>query len=288
MRTVLDEGSGSSLWQRLTKLFHNEHTDLVEQAILEATEEGTLEKEERSMLLNVLALDDTQVQEIMTPRTDVVAVPNTATTAEIAQVIIESGHSRIPVYKEVKDNIVGIIFAKDVLAFVLNHGCDLSADTAENIMRPPFFVPETKNVLGLLQEFKLRKQHLAVILDEYGGTSGVVSVEDVVEEIIGDIEDEHDAPREEDITVTTEGTYLVAGRSSLDDINEKLPLELESEEVDTVGGYISLVAGRVPKKDERFIISNALFVIMEADAKQVHRIEITFPAPPDVIENESE
>ena len=283
MRTVLDEGSGSSLWQRLTRLFHSEHTDLVEQAIFEATEEGTLENVERSMLLSVLALDDTQVQEIMTPRTDVVAVPNTATTAEIAAVIVESGHSRIPVYKDVKDNIVGIIFAKDLLAFVINNGCNLPAETAESIMRPPFFVPETKNVLGLLQDFKIRKQHLAVILDEYGGTSGIVSVEDVVEEIIGDIEDEHDAPREEEIVTLGEGHYLVSGRASLSDINEDLPIDLESEEVDTIGGYISLIAGRVPKKDESFVINNTLFVVLEADAKQVHRIEITSPAPQETL-----
>lgn len=285
----MDEGSGSSLWQRLTRLFHSEHTDLVEQAILDATEDGTLEKEERTMLLSVLSLDDTQVQEIMTPRTDVIAVPDTATTAEIAAIIVESGHSRIPVYQEVKDNIVGIIYAKDVLAYVVtNDNCSTPSHTAESIMRPPFFVPETKNVLGLLQEFKVRKQHLAVILDEYGGTSGIVSIEDVIEEIIGDIEDEHDAPREEDILAKTDGTYLVTGRASLSDINEKLPLDIESEEVDTIGGYLSLVAGRVPKNNERLVVDNTLFVILDADAKQVHRIEIISPAPADAVQEQDE
>lgn len=255
---------------------------------MDASQDGVLEKEESSMLLNVLALDDMQVQEIMTPRTDVVAVADTATTDEIAAVIIESGHSRIPVYQEVKDNIIGIIYAKDVLARVFSNNSSIPANVASEIMRAPFLVPETKNVLGLLQEFKARKQHLAVILDEYGGTSGIITIEDVIEEIIGDIEDEHDAPREKDIIETAENTFMVSGRTALSDLNEKIGLSIDSEEVDTIGGYISLVTGRVPKNNERFIINSALFVILNADAKQVHRLAITYPAPPDATEYRQE
>ncbi len=269
----MDEGSDSSIWQRLAKIFSNKSADSVEQVIRDASEEGELDKNEGSMLLSVLTLDDMQVQEIMTPRTDIACVNEQATIFDVIQVTISSGHSRIPIYRDTRDNFIGIVHAKDLLRFCLDHQSLQQLATA--IMREPFFVPETKKVLDLLHEFQAKKNHLAIVLDEFGGTSGLISIEDVLEEIVGEIEDEYDAPRQEEISLQSDGSYLITGRTYLEDINEKLPLNLTSDEVDTIGGYISLIAGRLPKNNDQFTVDGATFTVIEADARQVHMIRAT-------------
>jgi magnesium and cobalt transporter len=244
----------------------------VEQAIRDASEEGQLDKEEGSMLLSVLSLDDMQVQDIMTPRTDIVCAADTDSIRAVSELSIACGHSRIPLYSGNRDNIIGIVHAKDLLQHLLDPA--EHAAPATNIMHDPFFVPETKNVYDLLQEFRARKQHLAIILDEYGGTAGLVSIEDVLEVIVGDIEDEHDTPKEKEIALQEDGSYLIAGRTYLDDLEETLHIRLESEEVDTLGGYLTHLAGRVPASGERFDLDGALFIVERADAKQIHCIRL--------------
>ncbi|MDL2209879.1 hemolysin family protein [Desulfovibrio sp. OttesenSCG-928-O18] len=266
----MDEGSESSLWTRITRWFHK-GTDSVEQAIIEASEDGELQKEEGSMLLSVLHLDELQVQDIMTPRTDVICAPETATTAEIVDLILSSGHSRIPVYRDNPDNIIGVIYAKDLLRLTLD--ASLRDRPVTEMMHQPFFVPETKNALDLLHDFKTSKKHLAVILDEYGGTAGIVSIEDVLEQIVGDIEDEHDAPREEDIILEEGGKALLSGRADLEDIAEELGITIESDEVDTIGGYLCHIAGRVPLPGEQFIVAGTVFTVIDADAKKIQTIQ---------------
>lgn len=264
------DGNGASLWHRLTKLFHGNNVDAVEQAIRDASKEGELDKEEGTMLLSVLTLDELQVQDIMTPRTDIACASDLETIKQVAESIISTGHSRIPIYSGNKDNIVGIVYAKDLLEHMLD-----SAEQerpAISIIRDPFFVPETKNVFDLLQEFRARKLHLAVILDEYGGTAGLVTIEDVLEQIVGDIEDEHDAPRQEEIAPQPDGSYLIAGRAYLEDLKESLPVAITCEEVDTLGGYLTHLAGRVPKPGEEFVLEGALFRVVDSDVKQIHRI----------------
>jgi magnesium and cobalt transporter len=268
----LDEGSDSSLWQRLVRIFHGRHEDAVEQAIRDASEEGQLDKEEGSMLLNVLALDTMQVQDIMTPRTDIVCASDMDSIRSVSELSIESGHSRIPIYSGNRDNIIGVVHAKDLLPRLLDPA--EHAAPATSIMHEPFFVPETKNVYDVLQEFRARKQHLAVILDEYGGTAGLVSIEDALEVIVGDIEDEHDAPKGEEIALQADGSYLIAGRTHLEDLEETLRIRLESEEVDTLGGYLTSLAGRVPVAGERFAIEGNLFIVEQADAKLIHTIRL--------------
>ncbi len=251
-------------------MFHGRHLDSVEQAIREAGEEGELDQQESSMLLRVLSLDDLQVQDIMTPRTDIVCVPHSADIREVAGVIMDTGHSRLPIYHDNRDNIIGVVYAKDLLKYMADGE---TAGTVDQSMREPFFVPETKNVLDLLQEFRTRKTHLAVILDEYGGTAGLVTIEDVLEQIVGEIEDEYDAPRREEITPQENG-WLVSGRAYLEDIEEKIGLKLESDEVDTLGGYLSHVAGRVPRVGEEFSFSGARFTVQDADPKQVRLVRV--------------
>lgn len=267
----MDGGPDSTIWSKLARLFHDRNGDSVEKAIIEAREDGELEAEEGSMLLSILRLDELQVQDIMTPRTDMDCAESGTPLAAVAQLIISSGHSRIPIYHETRDNIIGIAYAKDLLPYLIDPSRhEMPIDT---LIRAPFFVPETKIVSDLLQEFRTRKTHLAIALDEYGGTSGLATIENILEEIVGDIEDEHDAPREEDIRVIDDNNYLLSGRALLEDL-EELDIRLASEEVDTIGGYLSQLAGHVPQEGESFALGKHVFIIVAADAKQIRSIRV--------------
>ena len=265
-------GDGDSKrWTRFFKFFQNHDNDPVEQAIIEASEEGELEPGEGSMLLSILRLDDLQVQDIMVTRTDMACAPADSTIAQVVDIIIESGHSRIPIYSEDRDNIIGVAHAKDLLRYWHNEEKNSLAVT--EVMRPTYLVPETKKVKELLQDFRTGKNHLAIAIDEYGGTSGLATIEDIIEVIVGDIEDEHDAPKEEDIQELEGGVLLVSGRTPLEDLQPQ-GLELTSDEVETLGGYLSQLAGYVPVKGETFTLQNRIFEIADADAKQVRQVLI--------------
>lgn len=271
----MDGGSDSTIWSRLRKVFRRDDDESLEKAILEASADGEVAPEEESMLLSILRFDDLQVQDIMTPRTDIDCVPVGTMLIDVAKVIVESGHSRIPVFSDTRDNIVGMLHAKDLLRCIVSTDHN---DPVDSLMSKPFFVPETKGVRDLLQEFRSRKQHIAIALDEYGGTSGLITIEDVIEEIVGDIEDEHDAPKEEDIHVLADQHYELTGRALLEDLND-LGIALESDEVDTIGGYLSLEAGHVPLAGEVFTIAGWMFTVEEADVKFIRRISVA-PAEP--------
>ncbi|WP_374282404.1 hemolysin family protein [Desulfovibrio sp.] len=261
----------STIWSRLSRLFGHDDQESLEKAILEARADGEVEPYEESMLLGILRFNDLQVQDTMIPRTDIDCVPDDMPLQEVARIIVRSGHSRIPVYKDTRDNIVGILHAKDVLSSLLDQGDD--APSVSAVMREPFFVPETKSIRTLLQEFRARKQHIAIALDEYGGTSGLITIEDVLEEIVGDIEDEHDAPRQEDIRPLGENVYELTGRALLEDL-EDLGVDLDSDEVDTIGGYLSMEAGHVPGPGERFTLRGWAFTVLEADRKLIIRLRM--------------
>ena len=261
----------STIWSRLSRLFGHDDQESLEKAILEARADGEVEPYEESMLLGILRFNDLQVQDTMSPRTDIDCVPDDMPLQEVARIIVRSGHSRIPVYKETRDNIVGILHAKDVLSSLLDQSGDVPSVSA--VMREPFFVPETKSIRTLLQEFRARKQHIAIALDEYGGTSGLITIEDVLEEIVGDIEDEHDAPRQEDIRPLGENVYELTGRALLEDL-EDLGVDLDSDEVDTIGGYLSMEAGHVPGPGERFTLRGWAFTVLEADRKLIIRLRM--------------
>jgi magnesium and cobalt transporter len=274
------DSDGGNFFNKLGRLFGGRNTDPVEQAIIEASQEGELEEEEGSMLLSVLHLDDIKVEDIMTPRTDIHGVDSTASVASAIEQILEYGHSRLPIYQDNRDNIVGIIYAKDLLREAVHQ--DNLHKPVSVVMRQPFFVPETKKAMELLKEFQARKTHMAIILDEYGGTSGLVTIEDVLEEIVGDIEDEHDAPKEADIVFLDDGDVRLSGRAYLEEVNEALNLKLDSDEVDTIGGLLSHIAGRLPLPGERFTLNGRLFIVEKADSRQVHSV---FAPAPDSGEN---
>ncbi|WP_235185467.1 hemolysin family protein [Desulfonatronum thiodismutans] len=269
-------------WSMIKRFFRKDDASSIETIILAARDEGEIRKEEASIVLKVLRLGRKQVHEIMIPRTDIVCAEIEDRIEDVAELIIAHGHTRIPIYKDNKDNIVGIVHAKDLLQFVL-HPTPSPRNRLEEILREPLFIPETKNVMEMLLEFQSRKNHLAIALDEYGGTSGMLTFEDVLEEIVGDIEDEYDAPRPDDIQIQGDGGYLISGRTELTELRENLVVDLESDQVDTIGGYLSQLAGRVPRKGDVFDIQGFRFRIKDADQKKVRWIDVhpleTEPGP---------
>lgn len=278
-----DKAPDQSLWDRLCSLFSNRTDDSLEQAVLEARNDGELDREEGSMILSILRMDDVQVQDIMTPRTDFDCMPSGTPVSEVAKTIMDTGHSRLPIYKDTRDNIIGIAYAKDLLPLLVDP--KKHSEPVDQIIRPPFFVPETKVVSELLQEFRARKNHIAIAVDEYGGTSGLATIEDVLEQIVGDIEDEHDAPREKEIRALEDGRYEVAGRTYLEDLAE-LGVSLEAEEVDTIGGYLCLEAGHVPQAGETFLCQGWKFTVKEADVKQIRWVMMERQLPKAVAEEQ--
>lgn len=272
MEGSLDQDSDGhrSFWSRIGRLFGHDNEESLERAIQEARAEGEVEPDEESMLLGILRFNDLQVQDTMIPRTDIDCVPEDMPLAEVAQVIVESGHSRIPVYRDTRDNMVGILHAKDLLAAITDSS---APQTLGSVMREPFFVPETKSIRTLLQEFRARKQHIAIALDEYGGTAGLITIEDVLEEIVGDIEDEHDTPQEDDIRSVGESVYELTGRALLEDLQE-LGVDIESDEVDTIGGFLCMEAGHVPAQGESFTVKGWTFTVIDADMKLIRLLRM--------------
>ncbi|WP_320007869.1 hemolysin family protein [Maridesulfovibrio sp.] len=269
----MDDGSEGRLWAKMVNIFKKADAPL-EEHILDASEDGEIKEEVVSMLLNVLELKDTEACEIMTPRTDMIGIEINSSLAEVAEHIIEHGHSRLPVYKDSKDKIIGILHAKDIIDPLLRGKKDIKL---EEIIRKPFFVSENTKVRALLKEFQSGRVHLAILQDEYGGTSGLLTMEDVLEEIVGDISDEHDADRPSDFEELESGKFLISGRVPLTEVSEKFNLTLDSEHVESIGGYISELTGGIPEVGEFINISGFKFTVHEGDAKQIISILVDPP-----------
>ncbi|WP_461209509.1 hemolysin family protein [Desulfocurvus sp. DL9XJH121] len=266
------EDESESLFSTLFGKLFKKDDSVLEKFILSAKRDGDITSDEVALLLNVLRLGRKQVREIMIPRTDIACAPLDEPLSAVTDLIVERGHSRIPIFRGNRDNIVGIVHAKDLLLHLAHP--DAEALSIRDIMRKPLFIPDTKNVQDMLQVFRSKKVHMAIALDEYGGTSGLVTFEDVLEEIVGEIEDEYDAPRPEDIQVLDNGDVLVSGRTPLFELEEDLGLRLNSTQVETVSGFICELAGRVPGAGEAFETGDRRLVVKDADAKQVHWIVI--------------
>ena len=262
----MEETSEGGLWSVIKNFFTGRSENTIENLITEAKNNNELGPTIAKLLLNVLMLDQRQVREIMVPRPDIDCVEENASIEEVAKMILENGHSRVPVFKDNKDNIIGILHAKDLLN---TQSKEKSGYTLSQLMREPVFVPETKNIKNMLFDFQTKKVHLAIALDEYGGTSGLLTLEDVLEEIVGEIEDEYDTPKPAEIKLLEDDSYLVSGRTPLEDLKQELGISMESEYVETIGGYISENAGYVPQKGEIFTISYYNFQVKEADSKQI-------------------
>jgi putative hemolysin len=234
--------------------------------------EGAVDEEEQEMIENVLELSDTTADEIMTPRTDITAVEVNTNLQTILNTIATAGHTRVPVYEERIDNIVGLVYAKDLLAEI---GKEPEAFVLREHIRKAYYVPETKPLRALLHEFQAQKLHIAVVLDEYGGTAGIVTLEDILEELVGEIADEYEEIPEETIVRLDEHTIELDARTYVDDLNDKYELGLpEDEDYDTVGGFVFTQLGYIPKSGETFDYKNLTFTIVSAEARSIKRLKI--------------
>jgi CBS domain containing-hemolysin-like protein len=233
-------------------------------------EEGLINEEENAMIQSILQFRNTVVREIMVPRTDMACIGSDASVSEILGEIISCGHSRMPVYEETIDNIIGLVYAKDLLKY---WGMEASAVNLTNIIRTPYFVPETKNLEELLQEFKRKRMHIAIVIDEYGGTSGLVTIEDILEQIVGDIQDEYDL-EEEWIIQEKDGSVVVDGRLPVEELEDHLMIEIEREKFDTVSGYIYHLTGRIPHVQEEIDAGSFRLVIVDADERKIKKVRI--------------
>lgn len=243
-------------------------------SIEESQLEGGLDEEAATLLENVVEFRNTDVGEVMTPRTDIEGIEETDDLASIRSFIIDAGHSRIPVYRENLDQIAGILYVKDLVPFL---GEDASGFKLTPLLRQPIVVPESKPVRELLNEFQRSEIHLAIVIDEYGGTAGLVTIEDVLEEIVGEIHDEHepDDEKEPELVSLDETHAEVDGRYHIDDLNERLRLGLpEDDDYDTVAGFVLAQLGRVPEVGDAFETHDARFTALAATPTHVNRIGI--------------
>ena len=234
--------------------------------------EGVVDEEEQEMIENVLELSDTAADEIMTPRTDIVAVEVNSDLQTVLETINNAGHTRVPVYEENIDNIIGLVYAKDLLGEI---GKDPADFKLRGKMRNAYFVPETKHLRSLLHEFQNQKLHIAVVLDEYGGTAGIVTLEDILEELVGEITDEYEETPPEPIRQIDENTVEVDARTYIDDLNDRFELNLpEDEDYDTIGGFVFSHLGYIPKTGVKFDYENLKFTITSAEARRIKRIRL--------------
>lgn len=227
-------------------------------------EEGVIEEEEKKMIHSIFEFTDTTVKEIMIPRTTVYAVEASKTLNEVWEEMIGNGYSRIPVYEEKIDNIIGVLYLKDIFNVIRERQLDKAV---KYLIREAYFVPETKPLFEMLEEFKKNQIHMAIVLDEYGGTSGIITIEDLIEEIVGDINDEFDGEHDEEIRKVADNKYIIDAMLSIDRINEEIGLNIPvSEDYDSLGGYIYTALGRVPL--EKDIVNN------EEDEMELRVLEV--------------
>ncbi len=247
--------------------------------VTEGHREGLLEEDAREMIEGVIELGDVDVSQIMTPRTDMATLPVSRSWDEMIEFAIQAEHTRIPVYNKTRDDIVGMLHIKDLLPELAKPPQE-RAQPWSKLLREPYFVPETKPVDLLLQEFQRNRQHIAVVLDEYGGVSGLVSLEDVLEEIVGEIGDEYDEELVEGIRDQGDGVAEVFGRVHIDEVNERLNLDLpEDGDFDTIGGFVFSELGHVPVVGEQIVRGNVRITVVEATNRRIERVRIEVLQP---------
>ncbi|MCW5890793.1 MAG: HlyC/CorC family transporter [bacterium] len=241
-------------------------------------EEGSIDAQERELIHSVFTFGDTLVREVMVPRPDIVAVEVSEPIARVLETVTEHGYSRIPVYRNELDHVEGVVYAKDVLKVL---GLDKDDTPLVEVIRPAHFVPESKRVADLLREMQRHKFHLALVTDEYGSVSGLVTLEDVLEELVGDIADEYD-PDEPEMVALADGVFRVDGAMPIHDLNEKLGVKLPSEEWDTVGGLLLGLLGAIPREGQEVRCENLVFRAERVVRRRVESVLVTaVPAEPE-------
>lgn len=240
----------------------------IQQLIDEGEQRGLISEDEGEMIQGIFSFRDTIAREIMVPRTDTVCAPVETKVPEVIELILQSGHSRIPIYQENIDNIIGILHAKDLLTYWAQEDNDL-----RSIVRHPYFIPETKKISEVLKDLRDKKSHMAIVIDEYGGTAGILTLENIIEEIIGDIMDEYDA--EENLIVKhDDGSISVNARLDVEELEDYLDMELPEGKFESVGGFVITLLGRVPMVGEQVVFNNMEMTIEMANSRKIEKIKI--------------
>ena len=271
------DGSGKSgLFKRVIRAIRDEPLSREEIQDLLQEDEGVFEPEEKEMLSGVLEVAETQVREVMIPRSQMVVIERDQSLEEMLRVIVGSGHSRFPVIGEDRDEVLGILLAKDLLKFFADRkDDDLKID---RYLRPAAVIPESKRLNALLKEFRASHNHMAIVVDEYGGVAGLLTIEDVLEEIVGEIEDEHDDEEVEFIRPDGDRngrpSFAVRALTRIEDFNEYFSCELDDEEYDTVGGLVMHQLGRLPRRGEKVHFGGFEFAVIKADKRRIDALQV--------------
>lgn len=256
-------------FRRLARVDETENIEReIQQLIDEGEQRGLISEDEGEMIQGIFSFRDTIAREIMVPRTDAVCAHSNTRLNDIIQLIIQSGHSRIPIYQDNIDNIVGTLHAKDLLGYWGRENLEI-----RSLVRSPYFIPETKKISEVLKDLRHNKSHMAVVIDEYGGTAGILTLEDIIEEIIGEVMDEHDFD-EKMIVEHDDGTVSVNARLAAEELEDYLGLELPEGKFESVGGFIISLLGRVPAVGERVTYGNIEIVIEAANNRKIERVRI--------------
>lgn len=272
-------GSNGSFFRRIGRfLGFSDGPSMIQEYLDEVEERGLIDEEEGEMIEGIVDLRQMVTREIMIPRTHIVALNVDATREEILNTVVHSGHSRIPIFRDSVDYIVGILNARDLLPLWLEGETEVDL---EKIVREPYFVPETKRVRDLLDELRTKKSHMAIIVDEYGGTAGIVTMEDIVEEIVGEIQDEHDVEEELFLPADDEYSLLVNARTPLPDFEERFNVKIPREGYDTLGGFIIHLMGKVPDVGEEISYEDLLITVHSGDCKRVTHLKVSKDASPE-------
>jgi len=240
-----------------------------------STETGAIDENEKEIINSIVEFRETTVAEIMTPRVDIIAVPENKSIDDVIKIISESGHSRIPVYRDSIDLISGVVLAKDLLRFI-NDDQRKRQTKISSLLKKVLFVPESKKIGDLLREFQSKKIHLAIVVDEYGGTSGLITLEDIIEEVVGDIWDEYDRA-EKNIQLISENKFLVDGNILLEDLSSELGINLIDEndpDIDTLAGFILKITGEIPKEGHSFVYNEYRITVKQLDKKRIRKVII--------------
>lgn len=265
-------------WKKLLSFVFKSEDDagITEEEFLsiveEAEHDGGIDAQESMLIKSAMSFTEQEVMDVLTPRIDICAVDTEATEDEIAEVFAETAYSRIPLYEETIDHIVGIIYQKDFHNYVFN-----KEKSVKDIIKPAIFVPTTKKIGNLLKELQQEKSHIAVVVDEYGGTVGIVTLEDILEELVGEIWDEHDEVSQ-DIEKISESEYVISGYASLEKVAELFDIELDEDEEDiiTVNGWVMNKLGKVPERDDTFTYKNASWTVTKMHEKRIEKVNVKF------------
>lgn len=249
--------------------------DLVE-LLRDVQADGLIAADTLRMMEGAIAVSDLTVGDVMIPRAQMVALPADAKLLDLMKLVVESGHSRFPVHGEDKDEILGILLAKDLLRGVV---ADNGPASAHELLRPAVLIPESKKLNVLLREFRLSRNHMAIVIDEYGGVAGLVTIEDVLEQIVGEIDDEHDEAVEEQlIAAQADGHFVVDALTPIADFNERFGADFDDDEYDTVGGLVTAAIGHLPEAGEELTLGRFGFRVASADARRLHALHVSVHA----------